>query len=71
MGKASAFGSGHDLGVLGSSPKEGSLLSRSLLVLLPLDFPLLPRAPILSLPLPNNKILNFFFLESHQTYAFG
>ena len=37
--KAPAFGSGHDLGVLGSSPVSGSLLSRE------------PASPSLCLPL--------------------
>ena len=39
VGEACAFGSGHDLGVLGSSPTSGS--AGSLLLLLPLPLPLL------------------------------
>ena len=54
VGEVSAFSSGHDLRILGSSPMSGSLISRESLVSLPLP-------PLVLSPSLVNKI--FFFYE--------
>ena len=53
VGEASAFSSGHDPGVLGSSPTWGSLLRGEPASLSPLLFPLLVLSVCLSLSLLN------------------
>ena len=64
VGWASAFGSGQDLRVLGSSPVSGSLLNRSLF--LSLSLPLLSPAHALSLSLSNQSIKKILKIKKSQ-----
>ena len=62
--KASAFGSGHDLRVLGSSPAWGSLLSRE-----PASLPLsltasLPTCDLSLYQISKYKIISLIILDS-------